>query len=99
MGAGRRGVGGGMGGGGVMIAWGDGSSSAGIVVANAAGGFDVMASHTWGESGNYTFTASISDANASVNVHGSAAIDARVIGVLGNNITSVMKQTFNGVIA
>jgi hypothetical protein len=83
----------------VTIAWGDGSTSAGIVVANAGGGFDVMASHTWGEVGSYTFTASISDANASVNVQGSAAIGARVIGVLGNNITSVLKQTFNGVVA
>jgi hypothetical protein len=83
----------------VTLAWGDGTTSAGIVIANAAGGFDVLASHAWDEAGNYGVTVSISSGNASATAHGSAAIEARVIGVIGNSFSSVARQTFNGVVA
>jgi hypothetical protein len=83
----------------VTIAWGDGTTSTGIVVANPSGGFDVMASHTWAQAGNYTFTASISDSNANMTVQGSATIQSRVIAVTGNSFTSTTKQPFSGTVA
>jgi hypothetical protein len=43
------------------ISWGDGSSSAGTIVANG-GGFDVSASHSYAEEGTYPITVTIQDA-------------------------------------
>ncbi len=83
----------------VTIAWGDGTTSTGIAVANSSGGFDVMASHTWSVAGNYTFTVSVSDANATTTAQNTAAIATRVIAVTGNSFTSTTKQPFSGTVA
>ncbi|HVX15013.1 MAG TPA: TIGR03118 family protein [Pirellulales bacterium] len=64
------------------INWGDGSSSAGTIVPNGDGGFNVLGSHKFAEEGTYSVAVSINDANdddftmtASVSV-GDAALDA-----------------------
>jgi len=43
------------------ISWGDGSTSAGQVVANGSGNFTILGSHTYAEEGNYTLTVSVSN--------------------------------------
>jgi uncharacterized repeat protein (TIGR01451 family) len=58
------------------IDWGDGSApSAGTIVANLAGGFDVAGSHTYTGSGSKTITVKIDDAGgSSVTAIGSASL-------------------------
>jgi|GEM_PF-3010371 len=43
------------------IAWGDGGTSAGTIVAAQGGGFDVSGTHTYTASGTYTVTTSVTD--------------------------------------
>src|SRR5208337_5280136 len=48
------------------IQWGDGSSSAGPIVANSAGGFNVLGSHTYAEEGqNLPFSVQVQDQGGS----------------------------------
>ncbi len=44
-----------------IINWGDGHQSAGTIVANANGGFDVNGSNTYNEDGSFTITVDIAD--------------------------------------
>ena len=45
----------------VQITWGDGSTSPGSVTVSAAGGFDVLGTHTYPASGTFPLSASVSD--------------------------------------
>jgi cyclophilin family peptidyl-prolyl cis-trans isomerase len=47
---------------GATISWGDGTSSAGTVVANAGGGYRVLGSHTYGAGGSFTVGVRIHEA-------------------------------------
>ena len=49
------------------IAWGDGSTSTGTVVANGGGGFSVTGSHTYAQEGSYTVKTTITDSTDSTN--------------------------------
>jgi len=59
------------------IQWGDGTSSAGAIAANRAGGFDVRGSHTYARRGTRTGTVRIRDIGGST---ASATFTARVRG-------------------
>jgi phospholipase C len=48
------------------ITWGDGKTSAGTIVIDPTGGFDVEAAHTYTVDGNYTITATITDVGGAV---------------------------------
>jgi hypothetical protein len=52
----------------VTISWGDGTTSAGTVVANSSGTniFTILGSHTYTEEGNYTFTVSVNNGVATI---------------------------------
>ena len=60
----------------ISIAWGDGTSSAGTVSANGAGGFDVFGSHTYASAGAFAFTVTITDSEGS---NASAAGTATIV--------------------
>ncbi len=64
------------------ITWGDGSSSAGTVTANGAGGFGVSGGHTYAEEGTYAVRVTIADGGGSVaTATGSAVVaDAPLVG-------------------
>jgi hypothetical protein len=50
----------------VTIFWGDGSSSAGAVVANGGGNFTVLGSHTYLEEGQFTLTVTVKTAKSDI---------------------------------
>jgi hypothetical protein len=84
----------------VTITWGDGSTSAGTVIANGDGGFDVLAAHPWNAAGSFTFTVSVTSAGeVSTPASGTAAIAPRVLTATGTSITIEKKSTFDGVVA
>jgi large repetitive protein len=57
------------------IVWGDGSSSAGTIAANGAGGFKVMGTHTYAEEGAVAADVTIHDVGGSMAVaHSTAAV-------------------------
>jgi hypothetical protein len=57
------------------ITWGDGTSSAGTVQVDPAGGFDVVGSHTYAEEGSYNTSVQIADAGGStLSVTGSTTV-------------------------
>src|SRR5205807_1195688 len=63
------------------VDWKDGSSSAGVIVANSGGGFDVQAGHIYEEEGSYPIHVSIADLGGSTaNADGSLSVaDAALI--------------------
>jgi hypothetical protein len=71
----------------ITIDWGDGQSSAGLVVTNAKGGFDVYGTHKYADEGTYTAKTSINDvggSTASVNTQvtvAEAGLDATAVAV------------------
>jgi hypothetical protein len=83
-----------------MIQWGDGTSTLGTVVANAGGGFDVVASHAWASDGTFTFTVSVvSNAGASIVKDGTATVAPRMLAAKGASFTIDKKNTFTGMVA
>jgi hypothetical protein len=71
----------------VSIDWGDGQSSAGTVVPNGAGGFDVKGSHTYAEEGTYTTAATVTDTPSSiVTATGSATVADAALSAKGASI-------------
>ncbi len=51
-----------------VIAWGDGTTSAGTIMAVASGGFEVVGTHSYARRGTKTVTVTITDAGGSVSV-------------------------------
>jgi hypothetical protein len=58
------------------IDWGDGTTTAGTIAANSAGGFKVTGTHTYAEETTYSITVSVLDAGGSSTVIHSTAIVA-----------------------
>jgi PKD repeat protein len=77
----------------VSITWGDGTSSAGAVSANAAGGFDVFGSHTYASAGSLALAVTITDSEGSTaRATGAATIVAQgtvVLGAAGSAIRGI----------
>ena len=56
------------------IAWGDGQSSAGTISGSQAAGFTVSGGHTYAEEGTFTSSVTISNANTSATIAGTATV-------------------------
>jgi streptogramin lyase len=77
------------------ITWGDGSTSAGTVSADARGGFDVTGTHTHAEEGKYAVAVTVTDVDTSHDIGGSTATVVRTatvadapLSAVGVNVTS-----------
>lgn len=82
------------------VAWGDGTSSTGIVVANAGGGFDILASHLWTAAGSFAVTVTIVSAGGvSIEQSAEADIAARTVVAQGQGFTIDKLSTFSGIVA
>jgi hypothetical protein len=83
-----------------VIAWGDGTTSAGTVTANPAGGFLVSGSHAYAQVGSYAVGVSISDAGGSTaTAGGTAAVADAPLTATGRNISGTEGAAFTGVVA
>jgi PKD repeat protein len=83
-----------------VITWGDGTTSAGTVTANPAGGFLVSGSHTYGEEGSFPVSVSISDAGGSSATAGSTASVADApLSATGRTVAGTEGTAFSGVVA
>lgn len=70
------------------IDWGDGQTSAGTIIANDRGGFDVQGSHTYAEEGQNIITVSISDVGgASATATSSLRVADAPLNSVGNSKT------------
>ncbi|HYR50155.1 MAG TPA: NEW3 domain-containing protein, partial [Candidatus Eisenbacteria bacterium] len=82
------------------INWGDTSSSAGTVVANALGGFTVNGAHTYAEEGNYSVTVMITDAGGSTASASSfASVADAALTASGVNVVATEGAVFSGAVA
>jgi hypothetical protein len=70
------------------IDWGDGSSSAGVIVANVGGGFDVQAGHTFAHAGDKTFTVSVSGVGGSDSDSATATVDNAALSATAAGFTA-----------
>ncbi len=82
------------------IDWGDGSTSAGTVVANSSGGFDVKGRHTFAEEGTFTITVTIRDQGGSTMIAiGAANVLDAPLGAVGKTIDATEGIAFSGAVA
>jgi uncharacterized protein (TIGR03118 family) len=73
-----------------MISWGDGQSSAGNVVSDPAGGFDVVGTHSFTQSGPLRLTAQISDNDGdSVSISTTNIVAQAPITATGTTISAI----------
>jgi uncharacterized protein (TIGR03118 family) len=61
------------------IAWGDGSTSAGVVTATGNGGFNVTGMHTYSDEGNFQLTITVTTGMTSSMTHTSAAVQEALL--------------------
>src|SRR5207237_485240 len=70
------------------VDWKDGSTSAGVIVASSAGGFDVQAGHTYEEEGSYPIHVSIADLGGStVGADGSVSVGDAALTASGKTLS------------
>ncbi len=81
------------------ITWGDGTSSAGTVVANGSGGFNVLGTHTYGADGSWTLGITVNDAATSTSAGGSANSQDAPLSATGLTVQAVEGQRFQGAVA
>jgi uncharacterized protein (TIGR03118 family) len=78
------------------INWGDGSSSAGTIVPNGSGGFNVLGSHKFTEEGTYTLGVAINDANDdNFTMTASAKVSDAAISATGVPVNPVQGTTLS----
>jgi hypothetical protein len=82
------------------IAWGDGSTSAGTVVAGGSGGFLVTGSHTYAEEGTQALSVLVTDAGGSTaTADDSAAVADASLTASDRNVSATEGTSFSGVVA
>jgi len=82
------------------ISWGDGSSSAGTITANASGGFDVSGSHTFAEGGNPAVSVNVTDAGGgAATATSTATIGDPALTASAVNISATEGASFAGMVA
>src|SRR5205807_8225485 len=70
-----------------VINWGDGNSSAGLLVANANGGYDIVGTNTYAEEGSYSVSVTIQDeGGAATTVLSTVAVADAPLSALALNI-------------
>jgi len=81
------------------ILWGDGSATAGTIVADGAGGFFVNGTHTYTAPGNYSTRVLVQDeGGAGLTLNGTAAIGAAPMTAFAQTINARKKTTFQGTV-
>ena len=84
----------------VTVDWGDGTNSAGIVIASTGGGFDIVASRPWNVPGIFTMTLHLSDNLAATAVAGATVtVTPRVLSATAPALTVEKGTTFSGTLA
>jgi hypothetical protein len=84
----------------VLIDWGDGLSSPGLVSANGNGQFTVTGSHTYLEEGNFKVGVSITDeGGSSTSASSTAAVSDALLSASGLTVNPIEGNTFIGVVA
>jgi Cadherin domain len=83
-----------------IINWGDGTTSAGTIVAQNGGGFAVTGPHTYVDEGSYLTTVAINDVGGSTTTATSTATiaDADVLSGQGVNVGASVNQALNNII-
>jgi len=81
------------------IAWGDATSSAGTITANAGGGFNVTGSHTYIATGNHTAIITIHDVGGSMTTASSTVKDDFPLTATGRRLHVRLGQPFSLVVA
>jgi large repetitive protein len=82
------------------IAWGDGSSSAGVLGELTSGSFQVTGSHTYAEEGTYTETITVKDVGGStVTLTGTALVGDAKLTSQGTSIVSTEGGLFSSAVA
>jgi hypothetical protein len=80
------------------ITWGDGSTSAGTVVASG-GGFDVQGAHTYATAGNFPLAVVIKDVGGSrLNFSGSAVVNDAALSAVVSSIAPTAGTPFSGAV-
>jgi hypothetical protein len=83
-----------------LITWGDGHSSAGLIVANGSGGFTVTGSNAYPSIGSYPITTSIVDAGgASTTATSTADVGDAPLSAAGISFAASQGTTFAGEVA
>jgi hypothetical protein len=83
-----------------MVKWGDGQSTAGVVQQNGAGGFNVVASHTYTTAGSYPFEADIkSTGGSTATVTGQFVVQDAPLQSQPASISASAGQVFTGTVA
>ncbi|HTD23143.1 MAG TPA: hypothetical protein VK738_10845 [Terriglobales bacterium] len=82
-----------------LINWGDGSSSAGTVSANASGGFNVLGTHTYIATGGHTATITIHDVGGSMTTATSNVKDDFPLTATGRRLHVRLGAPFSLVVA
>jgi phospholipase C len=82
------------------ITWGDGSSSAGTIVANGSGGYTVNGTHSYAEEGSYAVTVALTDQGGPASTATAAAVVAdAALALLGGSVSAVEGSAFGGPVA
>jgi len=81
------------------ITWGDQTTSAGAVSANASGGFAVSGSHAYAEEGTYNLAVTVSDAVAGASTTGSAGAADAALSAFGAPVSATEGASFSGAVA
>jgi hypothetical protein len=83
----------------VLVNWGDSHKSAGLLVANANGGYDVVGDHLYSEEGNYTITVSIvDDGGSTATVSSTAKVTDAALSAMGLSFTGTKGVALNNVL-
>jgi PKD repeat protein len=83
-----------------VIAWGDGTTSAGTIAADGHSGFVVSGSHTYAEEGSFPVSVAISDAGgAAATAGGTAAVADAPLAASGLNVGATEGASFSGAVA
>src|SRR5262249_47767480 len=82
------------------IAWGDGSSDAGTVVATGGGNYQVLGSHAYASAGIYHPTLTINDAGgASLSIVATVTVTELPLSAAGASLAAVVGTAWSGVVA
>jgi PKD repeat protein len=83
----------------VLINWGDGHKSAGLLVANVNGGYDVVGDHLYSEEGNYSVTVSVvDDGGSTATINSTAKVTDATLSAMGLNFSGTKGVALNKVL-
>ena len=69
------------------VNWGDGTGGAGAIATDPAGGYDVVAGHTYSQAGNFFVTVTVQNTDGRNNSGTATGVEARVTGQIHYRVT------------